>query len=558
MVNPSTFAAYSAAAHDHIYHLFLILKNLPSDEDSTKLVIEILGKADKAEKDTRTSIHRDLKDYFNWPAEDFDDFLEAQKSLWLDKEKDTHLTDIDEKHPAIVVVENRLTVNDEDRPAIVDGVHQQLNPHGFPHKNISKNKIRLYDTIENTEHLLKKYDITTSFNQLTKKNFLAIPGDDGIEEIDLIETIISLTKLNNLSQTNTVNRVASICRRHPINPVVECLSSLDHNGTGYIQQLAEHIIVETGTEHIRDKVLRMWMIMACAAADYAESTPNQEAVEKFDSVMIFVGEQGIGKTRFFKAMFPKPLRQYFNDGVMIDPLDKDSVAECLQWWVVEAGEIDGLFKKADIGRFKAFLSKSTDVFRKPYERSAREYQRRTAFVGSANEREFLKDYTGNRRYWPLLVRKLVIPTDTGLVDNAWAEAWTAYVNGVPWWPQTDLEKDLLSQVRSFQIPITNEPVEELIRSLIEQERGVFACDVVRTNDIRKVLSSDPLNINRIEKIPSITMIGKIMSQNDLGVQRAANNYKFWVIRNKEKYEKMRNVDVERYYELFGSRLQTGE
>jgi len=116
----------------------------------------------------------------------------------------------------------------------------------------------------------------------------------------------------------------------------------------------------------------------------------------------------------------------------------------------------------------------------------------------------------------------------------------------------------LSQVRSFQIPITNEPVEELIRSLIEQERGVFACDVVRTNDIRKVLSSDPLNINRIEKIPSITMIGKIMSQNDLGVQRAANNYKFWVIRNKEKYEKMRNVDVERYYELFGSRLQTGE
>ncbi len=228
--------------------------------------------------------------------------------------------------------------------------------------------------------------------------------------------------------------------------VVEHLKSLEYKGAGFIQQLAEHVTVESGTDHIRDRVFRMWMIMACAAADYAESTPNKEALAKFEYIMIFVGEQGVGKTIFFGAMLPKELRQYFNDGVYIDLNDSDLVSQCLQNWAVETTDLLPI----PYG-FNCFLGKSSDAYRRPYEQSLEHHQRQTVFVGSINEREFLDSSTINRRYWPLFVEKLVIPNDIELINNAWAEAWTAYITGEQWWPQPDFEADLLShQITSFQ------------------------------------------------------------------------------------------------------------
>lgn len=432
------------------------------------------------------------------------------------------------------------------------GKYRQLNFSGFPNKKITKNGIRLYDTVENTQHLLKQYGITVNWDVIEKKNHLTISSEKSTEESMMIETIIGLTRLNELPQTNVINRISAIAQENPINRVTDYLNSLTYEEDGYIQQLANHITVESETEHIRDKVLRMWMIMACAAADYAESTSNKKALAKFDSVMIFVGDQGIKKTLFFQAMLPKELKQYFDDGVLINPTDRDSISQCFQSWIIEAGEIDALFKKADIGRFKAFLSKTIDIFRKPYERTARKYQRRTVFVGSANEREFLKDYTGNRRYWPLLVKKLVLPTDDNLLKNAWAEAWNRYINGEIWWADEDFEKILLTQVQSFQISLSGEPVENTIRIMIAQANGVFACDVIKTVDIEKAMKTDFLSDHRIEKVPSVTKIGMIMRQYNLGVNIRTRNHRFWIIRNKEKYEKMRNSAIDSYYNAFHS------
>ena len=226
--------------------------------------------------------------------------------------------------------------------------------------------------------------------------------------------------------------------------VVDHLSSLDYKGTGFIQQLAEHVTVESETEYIRDQVFRMWMIMACAAADYAESTPNKEVVAQFDSMLILVGEQGVGKTMFFRAMLPKELRQYFNDGVFIDLNDSDLVSQCLQNWITETTDLQPI----PYG-FNCFLSKSIDTYREPYEQFLKSYQRRTVFVGSTNEREFLNKM--NRRFWPLFVEAITIPTDEDLINNAWAEAWTAYTSGEQWWPQADFEEKLSKhQAVSFQ------------------------------------------------------------------------------------------------------------
>lgn len=507
---------------DKVRTLITSFVNGKTPEDLLLCRVEILRTAEKASERVRKYAHDFIAKDIGLSLKRFHSVLTKYRAEWRFEE------DIDNanKHP------------------------QRLNPHAFPHRDDSSRKIRLLDTMENLEYLLKEYGVIVKWDQIRKRIIIEFPGEYRLSQADAIEKVISLVRLNDLPQINTMNRIAFIAHDNPFNWIVKYLRSLDDNGSGYIQQLAEHITVENGTEPVRNKIVRMWMIMACAAADYAESTPNKEAVEKFDSIMIFVGRQGIGKTRFFKTMLPKLLRSCFNDGMTIDPTDKDSVSECTQWWIVEVGEIDGLFKKVDISRFKHFLSRSIDVFRKPYERSTREFQRRTVFVGSANEQEFLKDYTGNRRYWPLLVKKLVTPTNDDLIDNAWAEAWSAYANGEIWWPQTDREEDLLNQVASFQMPISNEPIGEAIRDLIKQRNEAFACDVVKPADIRNHLGSNPLGKHKIEKIPSLNVIGKIMMQHSIGVRIKTAIAVYWIIRNKEAYEQMKNSEIERYYNDF--------
>ncbi len=231
--------------------------------------------------------------------------------------------------------------------------------------------------------------------------------------------------------------------------VVKYLKSLEENGSGYIQQLAEHITVESETEHIRDKVFRMWMIIVCAAADYAESTPNKEAMAKFEYMMIFVGDQGIGKTIFCNTLLPKLLREYFSDGCFMGDTDSN----CTRYWIVENSVLTVLSEKSGIARFNSFLSCSTDTLRKPYEKTEQSFQRRTVVIGSTNESNFLNDSRGinSRRYWPLNVKKIVQLTDENLIRNAWAEAWAAYTNGEQWWPQIDFQKELLNHTALFTI-----------------------------------------------------------------------------------------------------------
>ena len=101
-------------------------------------------------------------------------------------------------------------------------------------------------------------------------------------------------------------------------------------------------------------------------------------------------------------------------------------AELLQgFWIVEAGELTGL-NRSEMNDVKQFLSKREDIYREPYGRRTSSYPRRCIIVGTTNDKEFLKDVTGNRRFWPidLEVQKPVknifkeLPSE---VDQIWAE-----------------------------------------------------------------------------------------------------------------------------------------
>lgn len=99
-------------------------------------------------------------------------------------------------------------------------------------------------------------------------------------------------------------------------------------------------------------------------------------------------------------------------------------------WVVELAELEAL-RKSDVAAVRRFLSTDTDNYRAPYARRAQKVARRCVFFGTANESGYLKDMTGNRRFWPVEVEGAV---DVAAIerdkDQLWAEAAHLEAEGV--------------------------------------------------------------------------------------------------------------------------------
>jgi putative DNA primase/helicase len=91
---------------------------------------------------------------------------------------------------------------------------------------------------------------------------------------------------------------------------------------------------------------------------------------------------------------------YFNDSLPLDFADKDAMGGLNGSWVIELAEIEHL-ERNSAGMAKGFLSRHTDKYRAPYGRSDKMYKRQCIITGTTNDPHFLRDHTGNRRFWPV-------------------------------------------------------------------------------------------------------------------------------------------------------------
>ncbi|GLC79303.1 virulence-associated E family protein [Lacrimispora brassicae] len=151
---------------------------------------------------------------------------------------------------------------------------------------------------------------------------------------------------------------------------------------------------------------------------------------KFDSVLILNGPQGIGKSTFFARL----AGAWFSDSLTLTDMRDKSGPEKLQgYWILELGELAGM-KKTDVETVKSFLSRVDDKYRASYGLNVESHPRQCVIVGSTNtESGFLRDITGNRRFWPVRVkagsdRKPWQITNEEVLQ-IWAEAKAAYQDG---------------------------------------------------------------------------------------------------------------------------------
>lgn len=146
---------------------------------------------------------------------------------------------------------------------------------------------------------------------------------------------------------------------------------------------------------------------------------------KFDEVLVLSGDQGIGKSTIFSRL----AKDWFSDSLSMNDMKDKTAAEKLQGFLLlEMAELSGM-KKIEIETLKGFITRQDDKFRPAYGRVVESHKRQCVIVGTTNKEEFLRDVTGNRRFWCITCKssdkKPWQLTDND-VDQIWAEALVRY------------------------------------------------------------------------------------------------------------------------------------
>jgi hypothetical protein len=197
---------------------------------------------------------------------------------------------------------------------------------------------------------------------------------------------------------------------------------------------------------------------------------------KFDEMLILEGVQGTNKSTALQTLAMN--KEWFTDNLPLDSDAKEQMESLAGKWIVEAGELNGM-RKSDENHLKTFLSRSIDQARMAYGREVTRRPRQSIIIGSTNDGKYLKDKTGNRRYWPVEIVRFDLEALERDVFQLWGEACYYESQGESirlapaLWPLAAQEQEKRRQ---------EDPFEGIIEEILGEYYGR-----VRSRDVGRIL-----------------------------------------------------------------------
>ena len=253
-------------------------------------------------------------------------------------------------------------------------------------------------------------------------------------------------------------KVADDRRFHPIRDYLDSLPPWD--GECRVESLFIRCLEADDTEYVRTVTRRLFA--AAVARVYQPGI-------KFDCLTVIDGAQGIGKSTLLKELVGD---EYYSETLSLTDLDDKTGAEKLQgYWVIEIGELAGM-KKADVEKVKGFLSTTDDKYRPSYGRVVESHPRQCVVIATVNgERGYLRDITGNRRFWIIKCRQKEQARKWSFTkeerDQIWAEAVALWRGGEKLYLEdTELPAAEALQREAMELDERQGIVEEYLNTLL--------------------------------------------------------------------------------------------
>jgi predicted P-loop ATPase len=183
---------------------------------------------------------------------------------------------------------------------------------------------------------------------------------------------------------------------------------------------------------------------------------------KVDTMLVLEGSQGAKKSALLRLLAIQP--EWFSDNLPHDLSKKDAREHLPGNLIIEMAELSQ-FKTSEVETVKSFLSAQHDKYRPSYGRYTIDWPRQNVFVGTTNQEHYLKDVTGNRRFWPIEVGDIDLTGAELAVLQVYAEAYQAFLANEEWWLPPEVEEIARSEQkqRTVRDPWTDK-VLNIIRS----------------------------------------------------------------------------------------------
>jgi putative DNA primase/helicase len=234
------------------------------------------------------------------------------------------------------------------------------------------------------------------------------------------------SELMNWLQQNGVPVVASVtvadairmvAERHQFDALGQFLRGLSWDGSPRLDGwLSQYLGAEAS--RLTAAMGRAWLISAVARG----LEPGCQA----DHVLVLEGPQGAGKSTAARILGGE-----FTQEHLPDLHSKDAAASLAGCWIVELSELAAM-SRSEVESVKSFISRRVDRYRPAYGRHVVEQPRRCVFLATTNERRYLRDTSGNRRFWPVRIGAPDLDALTDAREQLLAEAVAAYEAGEPW------------------------------------------------------------------------------------------------------------------------------
>lgn len=214
--------------------------------------------------------------------------------------------------------------------------------------------------------------------------------------------------------------VMVVARKSQVHPVRDYLNGLVWDGTSRLKSMLSSTFGAVGPVEYLAAVGLRFMVSAVARA----MRPGCQV----DHTLVLESAQGGGKTTAVRllARFPE-----WYAGSLPDVGSKDAQVQLAGRWIIEISELKAL-RNSQVEAVKSYLSQTADTFRPPYGRRTEQRPRHSVFIATTNQAEYLRDRTGNRRFWPVRCRRIDTDTLARDVDQLWAEAVHEYRTGTQW------------------------------------------------------------------------------------------------------------------------------